>query len=105
MQYCEDMLSLLEPEQRPALEIEKPSDVWKYVELGNEIHVHCQLHDREEPGIFFSIESNCDWETEHGLSITIRDGEPVCTVGQYDGHLLHDKWLGETHPPVYRRIR
>lgn len=89
VQYCNDTLSLYDEQDRPPVRLAVPSDVWKYVHFGSELHVVRRAMGDEEDGIYFSLECSCDWEQEHGLVLILRDGLAFTKVGPYDGHLTN----------------
>jgi len=73
--------------------IDSPSDVWKHIELGHKpIFSRNHFGDR---GIYVSLECECDWEPEHGLQIVFRNGNTVCKIGPYDGHLTNASAHGD----------
>ncbi len=86
--YCKDMLARA-GDEAPRLKLQKPADVWKYVQLGDELVVSEREDDDDEDGIYFSLECNCDWEPEHGLQIVIRDGKRITKLGPFDGHVTN----------------
>ena len=88
-QYCNEILDLYDHQDRPHVSIQQPSDVWKYVQFGTEMHVSRRAEGDDEDGIYFSLECNCDWEPEHGLVLVLRDGLEFTKVGPYDGHLTN----------------
>jgi hypothetical protein len=88
-EYCAEMLDLYDELDRPNILIETPSDVWKYVQFGSELHVNRRADGDDEDGIYFSFDCNCDWELEHGLNLVLRDGLVFTKVGPYDGHLTN----------------
>ena len=72
-------------QMRNAFLIRAPEDVWRHVQLGDELWVQ-----RAQSGRWFvSIECECDWEPEHGLQLVLEDGARVTKVGPYDGHLTN----------------
>jgi len=88
--YCKDTLAHYPDDwERPPVKLEKPGDVWSYVQFGNEFVVSRRADGDDEDGIYFSLECNCDWEPEHGLQLVIRDGCAVTKVGSFDGHLTN----------------
>lgn len=89
LQYCNEMLDLYEASDRPDVEIEHPSDVWKYVQFGSELVVTRREEGDEEDGIYFSLGCSCDWAREHGLALVLRDGLAFTKVGPYDGHVTN----------------
>lgn len=68
-------------------EILSPSGVWKHIRLGEEPIVTRRNHG--DQGVYVSLESNCDWEPEHGLQIVFKNGLVVNKVGPFDGHLTN----------------
>lgn len=36
---------------------------------------------------YLSFEGDVSWEPEHGLQLVYEDGQRLCKVGQYDGHV------------------
>jgi hypothetical protein len=89
VQYCQEMLARYLDESRPNVRLEKPSDVWSYVQFGRNLHVSRRAHNDVDDGVYASIECNCDWEPEHGMQLVLRDGRTVSKVGPYDGHLTN----------------
>lgn len=72
---------------RRDVKIDGPDDVLDHVQLGREATV-----SRDEDGdrhVYVSLESECDWEPEHGLQIVFRDGRTVTKIGPCDGHLTN----------------
>lgn len=88
-QYCNEISNLCGDEELPQISIEQPSDVWRYVQFGSELHVSRRAKGDEEDGIYFSLECNCDWKPEHGLVLVVRDGLAFTKAGPYDGHLTN----------------
>ncbi|MFC7668884.1 DUF6985 domain-containing protein [Hymenobacter humi] len=37
------------------------------------------------------MESECEWEVEHGLQLVFRQGRMLTRVSQYDGHLTESQ--------------
>lgn len=106
VQYCNDMLGLLDDEERPRIEMRSRSDIWNYIRWGEEWMVSLRKDGDSEDGVYISIECNCDWEIEHGLQIVIKDGARVTKVGPYDGHVTNADAYGDEGMigVVYRRI-
>ena len=71
----------------PIVAIAEPKDVWGHVSLGSEISV--SRMGNGDDTIYLSLESNCDWEEEHGLQIVFKEGKTVCKVGPFDGCLTN----------------
>ena len=89
------MLALFGDDGPEGITLEKPGDVWKYVEIGDRVCVEQQADGPAEDGWYLSINCNCDWEEEHGLLLVFRDGTVVSRVGPSDGHLTNSHAFGE----------
>lgn len=94
-QYCNEVAYLCGDNKMLQVSIERPSDVWNYVQFGSELHVSRRANGDDEDGIYFSLECNCDWEPEHGLVLVLRDGRAFTKVGPYDGHLTNSDAYGD----------
>ena len=95
LQYCNEMLDRYEQADRPRVEIEHPSDVWKHVQFGSELLVTRRDEGDEEDGIYFSLACSCDWAQEHGLVLVLRDGLAFTKAGPYDGHFTNADAYGD----------
>jgi len=91
--YYKDMIRYWEPGDDGYVVIDCPGDVWKHVQLGDEPMF--TRNDSGDKGVYVSLECNCDWEPEHGLQIVFRNGDTVCKVGPYDGHLTNANAYGD----------
>jgi hypothetical protein len=89
VEYCKDILALYPKGEGPPVNLEKPGDVWSYVQFGKEFNVTRRTQGDSDDGIYFSMECNCDWEPEHGLQLVIRNGTSIAKVGSFDGHLTN----------------
>lgn len=71
------------------LSINTPGEVWNHVQFGEEAFVGRRAYG--DKGIYVSVECECecDWEQEHGLQLVFRNGESICKVGPYDGHVTN----------------
>jgi hypothetical protein len=67
--------------------IKSPSDIWKYVTLGSTLIVSRRYY--KDKKIYISLESECEWEPEHGLQIVFKEGKSVNKIGSFDGHLTN----------------
>jgi hypothetical protein len=67
--------------------IESARDIWQHIHLGNWAIV--QRRHYGDRGIYILVESECDWEDEHGLQIVFKNGQKVNKLGPYDGHLTN----------------
>ncbi|TCJ11613.1 hypothetical protein EZJ19_15185 [Parasulfuritortus cantonensis] len=85
--YYQDVNSNWDPSDEEHVAMHSPSEVWDHVQLGTEPIVSRRSYG--DRGIYVSLECNCDWEPEHGLQIVFRNGNKVCKVGPYDGHLTN----------------
>jgi hypothetical protein len=69
------------------LKIDSPSEVWKYITLGNQVWVKRRAYG--DKGIYVILDSDCEWEVEHGLQIVLKNGLKVNKIGPFDGHLTN----------------
>jgi hypothetical protein len=99
--YYLDIKESVEPEDDfPS--IGSPSDIWKFVQLGEEAFVSRRPHG--DKSIYISLECNCDWEPEHGLQIVFKNGGIVNKIGPFDGHLTNsDAYADDTLEDVVYR--
>jgi hypothetical protein len=106
VQYCTDALARYDDDDRPALVLEKPGDVWSHVQFGDEFIVRRRTAGEAEHGVYLSLTCNCDWEPEHGLQLVLRDGRAITKIGPYNGHLTNAD--ASDNPAladvVYRRV-
>lgn len=82
--YYSDVAEMCAAGGYPCVAIARPADVWRHVRPGPEPMV-----ERSGDRVYISVESECDWEPEHGLQIVFRDGAVVTKVGPYDSHLTN----------------
>jgi hypothetical protein len=84
--YYQDCNANWQPDETPYVALSSPNEVWSHVELGNQLIAS----RRPKNGvIYFSLESNCDWEPESGLEIVFENGLRVNKIGPHDGALTH----------------
>jgi hypothetical protein len=102
-QYCIDMQTLW-GEAAPTLDISKPADVWRYVDLGTQLSVS-RDHDSGRD-VFVSLECNCAWEIEHGLQLVFRNGNEITKVGPFDGPLSNESAYADERlrGVIYKRL-
>ncbi len=81
--YYEDMSRELDAEDVPKISME---DILQFVEFGNDVMV---TMDYDENDVYISLEASCEWEIEHGLQITLKNGNELAKVGPYDGHVTN----------------
>lgn len=86
-QYYQDISSFISPSDKEFVAIDSPAEIWAHIQFGSEAIVFRRGYGDEK--IYISLECNCDWEREHGLQIVFKDGNKVCKVGPYDGHLTN----------------
>lgn len=83
-------------------QIDNASEVWDYIEFGEDAIVQRRAYG--DQGVYISIESECDWEPEHGLQIVFKNGLTVNKLGPFDGHLTNsDAYDDETLENVVYR--
>lgn len=103
--YYRDIVRLLS--HQPGLwevpDIDGPDVVWQHIRLGDEPHVGW---DDATQAAYVSLESECDWEPEHGIQLVFRDGRQVTKLGQFDGHLTNAAAYGDAGllDVIYHRI-
>jgi hypothetical protein len=89
--YYRTTIAEFTPEQRREYglpEIPGPADIWEHVSFPHEEsswHLGGGLLGRGRS--YLSFEGEVSWEPEHGLQLVFEDGQRVCKVGPYDGHL------------------
>lgn len=103
-QYYLDIRSYYPENDEDFPRIASADEVWSLIQLGSEPVVSRRGYG--DLGVYVSLECNCDWEPEHGLQIVFKDGNKVCKVGPYDGHLTNsDAFADQTlEHVIYRRL-
>ncbi|NHZ41702.1 DUF6985 domain-containing protein [Massilia aquatica] len=86
-QYYRDVSSRQSAADEGFVAIDTPADVWRHIQFGAEPMV--ERGDPDERDVYISITCNCDWEREHGLQIVLRNGDTVCKIGPFDGHVTN----------------
>ena len=82
-EYYQDVADSIGPENVPAI---SEQEIVEKIEIGSDISV---TWDYDENDVYVSLESECDWEIEHGLQITLKNGNELAKVGPYDGHVTN----------------
>lgn len=82
-EYYQDIVDSIGPENVPAISRQAIVDK---IEIDSDITV---TWDYDENDVYVSLESECDWEIEHGLQITLRNGNELAKVGPCDGHVTN----------------
>lgn len=80
LRYCEDMRDFFDPDSPDVPEGVNQNTVLNYA------HVNCLIIEKpkDSSAIGFGVEFSCDWEREHGMEWTIRDGRALY-VGDFMG--------------------
>lgn len=65
--------------------ITEPAQVWNHIRLGDDPMV--QPGYGEDRPWYVTLECECEWEEEHGLTIVFRNGSEITKVGPADGLL------------------
>ena len=94
-----------------ALSADSP-DIWNFVQPSTlSAERSWDLHSRDVLRPYVIVECNCDWEAEHGLLLSWRDGTELVKVSGYDGHatnghayndLSRDAWVYNAVNPQFR---
>ncbi len=97
--YCEEMRRVLDEEDMPVPEGVEGKEILDYI-APNILIIDEKC---DESIIEFHMEMSCDWEIEHGLELTIKDGK-ILYVGSYDGmppyHTSRIEYVGHYNPNV-----
>ncbi|MBQ9902149.1 MAG: hypothetical protein IJM51_07165 [Clostridia bacterium] len=80
LRYCEDMRECFDPAMPAVPESVTQSTVLDYARV-NSIIIE---KPKDSSVIAFSVEFSCDWEPEHGMEWTVRDGRALY-VGDFMG--------------------
>jgi hypothetical protein len=87
--YYQDVLQAIGPEDMP--EIAEPSSIWAHVQPR-----WASLNRDDDGLVYVSIESECDWEIEHGLQLVLQNGDRWVRVSDYSGHLTDGEAWGKS---------
>jgi hypothetical protein len=87
--YYQDILEAIGPEDIPA--ISDPSAIWSHVQPR-----WISLYRDEDGVVYVSVESECDWEIEHGLQLVLQNGDRWVRVSDYSGHLTDGRAWGKS---------
>jgi hypothetical protein len=96
--YCRHTAAGFTPDEQGRYgipQIPDSADIWE----------HARFRDPPEwilgggplsPGrSYLSFEGEVSWEPEHGLQLVFEDGQRVCKVSQYDGHVTAARAYGD----------
>jgi hypothetical protein len=62
-------------------------DIWNFVTPNTLSATESwDVGNREATRQFFTLDANCGWEAEHGLSMSWRDGKTLVKLSAFDGH-------------------
>lgn len=86
-QYYLDAVSLMESNDDGYVSIGTATEVWAHIRLCEEALVTRRVFG--DHGIYASLICDCGWEPEHGLQIVLRNGNQLCKIGKFDGHLTN----------------
>lgn len=102
-QYYQEKIMITSLEDENYIKIDKPQDVWEFVQFGHEHEVSRRDYDSR---IYISLECNCDWEPEHGLQLVFKNGCYINKLGPYDGHLANSDAFGDEslEDVIYKKI-
>jgi hypothetical protein len=81
-EYYRDMIEMIGQDDIDPIDAD--DDILTRIELDPDIEVRW---DCDENDVYVSFGGGCDWEIEHGLQITLRNGKILAKVGDYDGHV------------------
>lgn len=81
-EYYRDIIELIGEEDVDPIDAD--DDILTKIELDTEIEVRW---DCDENDVYVSFGGSCDWEIEHGLQISLRDGSVLAKVGDFNGHV------------------
>ena len=68
-------------------EIPDSADIWEHVQFRHPPEWLLGGGPLAPGRSYLSFEGEVSWEPEHGLQLVYEDGQRVCKVGQYDGHV------------------
>lgn len=86
--YYQDVLEAIGPEDITI--ISDPSKIWDHVQPR-----WVSLNRDEDGVVYISVESECDWEIEHGLQLVLQNGDRWVRVSDYSGHLTDGRAWGK----------
>lgn len=66
------------------LPIKTPGDVWSHVDF---FEVSMARRAEGDGRVYVMVWADCDWEPEHGLQLSFRDGATLARVSPCDGHI------------------
>lgn len=67
--------------------LDEDADIWAEVTIAEPPSIEVGGTDLEPAAAYVSFEGEVSWEPEHGLQLVVENGERICKVGPYDGHV------------------
>lgn len=61
-------------------------DIWKHIDV-SELWIKRRPYGNKK--VYVQLAGGCDWEEEHGLTVSYLEGKTLARVSQHDGHLTH----------------
>jgi uncharacterized protein DUF6985 len=71
----------------PVPQIQDSADIWEHVQFRHPPEWRLGGGPLTPGRSYLSFEGEVSWEPEHGLQLVYEDGQRVCKVSQYDGHV------------------
>ncbi len=96
--YYQDICEWTDEVEPPFITDEK--DIWNEVIFPTDIHVDRRFYGDKK--IYLSLECECSWEEEHGMSIVFKEGNYVNMIGSNCGHYTHSD--GYAKPEFENRV-
>ena len=84
--YHDDIISeLVELGSDDIPRVPAGEDIIGRIAIGDTINVVVD----EDGTVYLSAEGDCAWDEEHGVQLVFRNGDELCKVGPYDGHVTN----------------
>ncbi len=96
--YYQDICEWTDAVEPPFITDEK--DIWDEVTFPTDIHIGRRHYGDKK--IYLSLECECSWEIEHGMSIVFKEGKHVNMIGSNCGHYTHSD--GYAKPEYENRV-
>lgn len=68
-------------------QIPDTADIWEHVQFRHPPQWRLGSGPLSPGRSYLSFEGEVSWEPEHGLQLVYEDGQRICKVSQYDGHV------------------
>lgn len=89
--YYRDTVRAVDADDMPV--IESPYDVWSHIELHDNVSLSRRGYG--DLKVYVTVETECDWEPEHGLVFNFREGKRINKLGPFDGHVTNSDAHGD----------